>query len=75
MKKLNSLENKNEVLQRVISFMNLRGGIAPVARKIGKSEQTFRSMISRDTKPSVDLLQDFANEFDDFDVNYIVPGR
>jgi len=76
MDRLVNFENKNPTLRRMMRFIEAMGGITKVARQIGRSDQVFRSMVNRDTKPSVDLLIDIAEAYpEEFSIDYVLTGR
>lgn len=76
MARLVNFENKNPTLRRMMRFIEAMGGITKVARQIGRSDQVFRSMVNRDTKPSVDLLIDIAEAYpEEFSIDYVLTGR
>lgn len=65
----------NLVLQRLVEFIDSKGGFSEVGRKIGRAPQMFSNLIRRDAKPSLDTLEEIATVYPDFDLNYIVRGE
>jgi len=64
----------NLPLQRLLSFVEEKGGKAKVARLMGKAPQKFSNLIAKNARPSVDSLEEFAQHFPDIDLNYIIKG-
>jgi len=73
--KKRTLDDKNLFLQRLFAFAEEKGGISEVARRINKHPAIFYNLVSRDAKPSIETLEDIANSYPDFDMNYIVRGK
>ncbi len=54
--------------------MNTNGGPTEVARKVGKTPQSFYNYANRGSMPNMEILQLIASGYPDFDANYILRG-
>ena len=64
-----------EIMDRFIDWVNKRGGPTRVAITIGKSPQSFYNYTNRGSKPNMEIFALLANNYPDFDTDFILTGR
>lgn len=74
-----SLTNKTNFSERLTQLINYKGYKNP--NEFGKalgyksSEKIFRLIRDKTNKPSIDILMDISNMFDDININYMLTGN
>ena len=63
----------NFAIERLFEFIDKRGGIKAFSEKINRPASTIYSY-KRGVLPSLDVLQDIVNSYEDFDIKWIVCG-
>lgn len=72
---LNENSNFFERTLRISSFYGL-SGIPELAKALGyNSPEKFYRLKKENAKPSVDILQDLSNKFEDLDLNWYITGQ
>ncbi|TAE98741.1 MAG: hypothetical protein EAZ32_06190 [Cytophagia bacterium] len=70
------MENiKEKILQRLLEFIELKGGFYVVGEVTGVSPQSLYTMRKRGGTPNSEMLAVFAECYPDFDANHILTGR
>ncbi len=67
---------ENEVLKRLRKYIKSKGlTVKAFGESIGVSENTFKTMFSRDSNPNLDILIKISNEYHDFSLQWILKGE
>lgn len=64
-----------ETLKRFLNWVESNGGPSAVAKRIGKTPQTFYNYRDRGSMPNMEVLELLVSAYQEFDVNYILTGQ
>lgn len=65
----------DKIFNRFFDWIESKGGVQRVAEKVGKAPQTFYNYQRRNSLPNMETLSLIAEQYPDFDANYVLTGQ